>query len=114
MTTLHPYRDPKSGEIRRVYVRRPGLTARLWFQKSRCSGFDVRFDTTRGDFSVICTPGDAAHVVEARAALADVGLELTRCTWTDIEERSRPRAARAWFAFPILARCLPSLRRLAS
>jgi hypothetical protein len=113
MTTLRPYNDPKSGKIRRVYVRRPGLKAYLWFEKSKLweASFDVRFDATRGSFSVLPTSGEASHVAEARAALAEVGLDLTSCSWSDIVERAEHRSKGSQALLPWLAGRLPFVRR---
>ncbi len=117
MTILRPYHDPKTGNVRRVYVRRPQLTAKLWFEKSKLwdANFDVRFDSTRGSFSVDCAAGDATHVVEARAALSEVGLDMTSCTWNDIVERSLARVPRPRSFAQRFARLLSfGGRRLAS
>jgi len=117
MTILRPYHDPKTGNVRRVYVRRPQLTAKLWFEKSKLwdANFDVRFDSTRGSFSVDCAAGEATHVAEARAALSDVGLDMTSCSWNEIVERSIVRATRSQSLVQRFARFLPFYkRRLAS
>ncbi|HVC96078.1 MAG TPA: hypothetical protein VND64_20515 [Pirellulales bacterium] len=117
MTILRPYHDPKTGNVRRVYVRRPQLTAKLWFEKSKSwdAGFEVRFDSTRGQFSLDSTAGEATHVAEARAALGEAGLDMTTCTWNDIVERCKAQAPRSRSLVERVARFLPfGGRRLAS
>jgi hypothetical protein len=50
--------------------------------------FEVRFDGNHADFSETSSGGEAAHVAEARMALADVGLDMTKCSWDDIVVRA--------------------------
>lgn len=80
-TTLKKW--PFAGEAKRVYVERPQLKAKLWFER-RGDSFDVRHYGNDADFGVVAVPGEPVPVQEARAALHDVGLDLNRCRWADI------------------------------
>jgi hypothetical protein len=90
VTILRPTVHHKTGKVGRVYVKRPGLHAKLWLEESRYhSGMcEVRFDGNAADFSETSNAGEAAHIAEARMALADLGLDMTRCTWDDIVVRA--------------------------
>lgn len=86
MTKLTKWAIPSTGEVRRVYVERPGLKAKLWFEKSEnpLATFGVHSYGNDADFSVVRVPGEPIHITEARAALADVQLDMNRCTWNEI------------------------------
>jgi hypothetical protein len=85
MTTLRTASDVKSGRVRRIYVRRSGLRGKVWFEESRYHHgmCEVRHE---GDCGETGDSGEAAHIAEARAALADMGLDMARCSWNDIVE----------------------------
>jgi len=79
--------SPKTGRVRRVYVKRNGLKAKLWFQRTT-SGFQIRHFGSNADFSVSGHPGEPIHVAEARQALEDLGLDINCCSWDDIVAKS--------------------------
>src|SRR5258708_1086353 len=97
MTQLHPLVHRRTGKVQRIYVKRSGLQAKLWFEESRYhTGMcEVRFKGHEGDFGGSRTNGEAAYISAARAALADVGLDMTTCTWNDIVERASATASRS-------------------
>ena len=70
-----------------VRVKRSGLEAKLWFQKSG-SGFNIRHYGCDDDFSVVGHPGEPIHLIEARQALEDVGLNIDKCSWDDIVSKT--------------------------
>jgi hypothetical protein len=85
MTCLKAASDVKSGKVRRVYVRRPGLRAKVWFEESRYHHgiCEVRCE---GDCGVAGDSAELPHIAAARAALAEMGFDMARCTWRDIVE----------------------------
>lgn len=86
MTRLRPFIHSETGKVRRVYIQRSGLEAKLWFQKSKSphATFDVRFEGDGAEFGVVPRPGEPIHLTTARAALDDLGLDMNTCTWQQI------------------------------
>jgi hypothetical protein len=113
MTTLRPAVDAKSGKIRRVYLKRPGLHVKLWIEESRLhKGLcEVRFEGNEADFVESRASGEAAHIAEARAALADLGLDMTTCSWNDVVAEASVPASRARTFSRAIRRFFPFLRR---
>lgn len=112
MTQLRAWTHPKTGRVHRVYVKRPGLRGKIWFEKSKVwdTGFDVRVDNRDGSFSAVTMSGDAPHIVEARAALAELGLEMSNCTWSDIVEAARSERSASASLLQTISRYLPFFR----
>jgi hypothetical protein len=86
MTTLKKWIHPKTGKLTRVYVERPGLRAKLWFEEQGRS-FGARYHGNEQDFTVP-VGGEPIHKKEAREALSDVSLDIDHCTWADIVARA--------------------------
>jgi hypothetical protein len=87
MTKLIRWSSQKTGQVRRVYIERTGLKLKLWIEKEEGSPgrlFAVHFYGNEADFSVQRVPGEAIQITEARAALADLGLDIKSCTWDEI------------------------------
>lgn len=91
MTRLTKWCSPRTGEVKRVNIERKGLKVKLWIERipEAPSGFEVRYYGNEADFSVPRVPGEPPHVSEARAALAEVGLDLNRCSWDDIVAKAK-------------------------
>jgi hypothetical protein len=113
MTTLCPAVDAKSGKVRRVYVKRPGLSVKLWIEESRLhKGLcEVRFEGNEADFVESRASGEAAHIAEARAALAELGLDMTTCSWNEIVAEATAPASKGRSLKRVIFRFLPFLRR---
>jgi hypothetical protein len=77
--------------VKRVYVERPGLTAKLWFEANpdSVSAFVVGHRGDDDSFTVKMGGSEPTHIAEARDALLDVGLELDKCSWTDIVNKAQ-------------------------
>jgi len=112
MTQLHPLVHKRSGKVFRIYVKRSGVYAKLWFEESRnYTGMcDVKFTGHEGDFSGSRTSGETAYIAEARAALADLGLDMATCTWNDIVERANAPASRSRSLPQFIIRCFSLIR----
>lgn len=91
MTRLTKWTHPKSGEVRRVYVEREGLKVKLWLEPahSTSSACEVHFYGNETEFGRPTVDGEPLKLTVARQALADVGLDLTHCTWSDIVAKSQ-------------------------
>ena len=76
--------------IKRVYVERPGLMAKLWFEPNpeAPSAFLVGHRGDDDSFTVTLGAAEPMHIAEAREALLDVGLDFNKCTWLDIVEKA--------------------------
>jgi hypothetical protein len=87
MTKLTRWAHPKTGAVRRVYVERKGLKAKLWFEKEDSplgTSFAVHYYGNDADFSVTRVPGEAVHITEAREALTDLKLDIKNSSWDEI------------------------------
>ncbi|HVC95630.1 MAG TPA: hypothetical protein VND64_18195 [Pirellulales bacterium] len=92
MTKLLRWTSPKTGQVRRIYVERKGLKAKLWFEKDNgpYGGlFAVHFYGNDADFSVTRVPGEAVQITEAREALAEFKLDIKSCTWDEIAAKAK-------------------------
>ncbi len=77
-------------DVKRVYIIRPGLKAKLWFSKSKRKGrFEVRFQGEPDDFTVSLLDNEPIHLREAREALREVGLDMDQCFWEDIVAKAK-------------------------
>ncbi len=85
-TVLRKVVHPRTGRVRRVYIRRPRLRAKLWFEPDSHSPtkFVVKFQGDPDGFTVTRLPGEPIHMTEAREALLELGLDLEKCSWEDI------------------------------
>ena len=85
-TVLRKVVHPRTGRVRRVFIRRPGLRAKLWFEPDAHSPskFVVKFQGDPDAFTVTRLPGEPIHMTEAREALLELGLDLEKCSWEDI------------------------------
>jgi hypothetical protein len=112
MTQLRPLIHKRTGKVHRIYVKRSGLHATLWFEESRYHPgmCDVRFKGHEGDFGGSRTNGEAAYIAEARAALTDLGLDMATCTWNDIVERAKTPASRSQSLPRFIFRCFSLMR----
>jgi hypothetical protein len=87
MSKLTRWTNSKTGKVRRIYIERKGLKARLWFEKddSPLGGpFAVHFYGNEFDFSVSRVPGEPVQITEAREVLAEFKLDIKSCTWEEI------------------------------
>lgn len=77
--------------VKRVYVERPGLLAKLWFEPnpSAPTAFIVGHRGDDDSFTVTLGAAEPMHIAEARAALLDMGLDFNKCTWNDIVNKSQ-------------------------
>lgn len=79
---------PAEGESKRIYVQRPKLQAKLWFER-RGDSFEIRHYGNDADFGVVSVPGEPIAYQEARAALSELGLDINRCRWADILAKAK-------------------------
>ncbi len=85
-TVLRKVVHPRTGRVRRVLIRRPGLRAKVWFEPDSHSPtkFVVKHQGDPDAFTVTRLPGEPIHMTEARDALLELGLDLEKCSWEDI------------------------------
>jgi hypothetical protein len=83
MTTLKKWSNPRTGEVRRVYVERSGLGGKLWLEPGAGS-IEVRHYGNEADFSSQRSGPEPPHVLAAKVALGELGLDLSRCSWEEI------------------------------
>ncbi len=90
-TVLRKVVHPRTGHVRRVFIRRPGLRAKLWFEPDSHSPtkFVVKYQGDPDAFTVTRLPGEPIHMTEAREALLELGLDLEKCSWEDIVRAAR-------------------------
>ncbi|MDA7977391.1 MAG: hypothetical protein MPJ50_01320 [Pirellulales bacterium] len=79
-------RVDENGNARRVYLRRPGLTAKVWFERSTSSPneFDVHHSGDIQGYSVSTLTNEPLHLVEAREGLHDLGMDIDTCSWRQL------------------------------
>lgn len=75
-----------NGDAKRIYLRRAGLTAKVWFERSSSSpsAFDIHHSGDMQGYSVSTLTNEPLHLVEAREGLHDLGLDIDACSWKQL------------------------------
>lgn len=80
-------RVDEDGYAKRIYLRRQGLTAKVWFEKSSSSptAFDIHHSGDLQGYSVSTLTNEPLHLLEAREGLHDLGLDIDTCSWRQLQ-----------------------------
>ncbi len=75
-----------NGEAKRIYLRRSGLTAKVWFERSASSSsaFEIHHSGDLEGYSVSTLTNEPLHLIEAREGLHDLGLDIDACSWKQL------------------------------
>lgn len=83
-------RMDEAGHVKRIYLKRPGLKAKVWFERSTTNPatFDIHHSGDLQGYTVTTLTNEPLHLVEAREGLSDLGLELGTCSWMQLAKKA--------------------------
>ncbi len=76
----------ENGNAKRIYLRRQGLSAKVWFEQSTTSQstFEIHHSGDLQGYSVSTLTNEPLHLLEAREGLHDLGLDIDQCSWKQL------------------------------